>query len=84
LQIKSAYLQMLVKDRNVSLRKILGTENIADVFTKPLGSKVLSGLLKSSWWHLDTSTHIQCREHDIESVQRVLVIDDKESVSFVL
>jgi hypothetical protein len=83
LQIKSAYLQMLVKDRTVSLRKILGTENIADIFTKPLGSKVLRGLLASKLWCLDTSKHVQCREHEVVEVERVVKFDD-DTMHFVL
>jgi hypothetical protein len=83
LQIKSAYLQMLVKDRTVSLRKILGTENIADIFTKPLGSRTLRTLLCSKLWNLDTSNHVSCREHDFSEVERVLSFDD-DTVQYIL
>jgi hypothetical protein len=83
LQIKSAYLQMLVKDRTVSLRKILGTENIADIFTKPLGSRTLKNLLDSKLWSLDTSSHVACREHEVVDVERVLSFDD-DTVQYVM
>jgi hypothetical protein len=43
--IKSLFLQELVKNKTVSLRKIKGDVNVADILTKHVPEKVLTTLL---------------------------------------
>ena len=57
--------------------------NARYVFTKPLGSRTLKGLLDSKLWNLDTGGHVTCREHEVVDVERVLSFDD-DTVKYVL
>ena len=57
LQLRAAFLQQLIHRKEVSIRKILGADNISDILTKAVAPSTLWSLLRSSLMNVVLPSH---------------------------
>jgi hypothetical protein len=70
IQIRSHYLQQLIREKSLYIFKIPGEDNVSDLLTKAVSSKVLQKLLSSSLVQLDVSLYPFLCRNDV-SVERI-------------
>jgi len=71
LQLRAAFLQQLIHRKEVSIRKILGADNISDLLTKAVAPSTLWSLLRSSLMNVVLPSHP-------DLVKASVVVVDKE------
>jgi len=66
IQIRSHYLQQLIRDKFVYIFKIPGEDNVSDLLTKAVSTKVLKTLLSSSLINVDVSLYPFILRNDVD------------------